>query len=51
MCLKIIGGRIDKIFIIFEAFGGDGGFATNKDEEKGLELLFAQCNKLTGLRR
>ena len=38
--LEISSGSRDKVFVTFEAFGGDGGFATDQVEKKrGLELL------------
>jgi len=30
MRLKIISSSLDKVFVTFEAFGGDGGFATDQ---------------------
>jgi hypothetical protein len=38
MSLEIIGGSLNKLSINLEAFGRDGGFATDQ-EKKRLELL------------
>jgi hypothetical protein len=34
MRLKIISSSLDKVFVTFEAFGGDGGFATDQVGKK-----------------
>jgi len=46
MSLEISSGGLDKVFVTFKTFGGDGGFATNQVKKKGLELLcHAQDNR------
>jgi hypothetical protein len=45
MSLEISSGSLDKVFVTFEAFSGDGGFTTDQ-VKKGLELhCHAQDNR------
>ena len=37
--LEISSSGLDKVFVTFEAFGGDGCFATDQVKKKWLELL------------
>jgi hypothetical protein len=52
MILKIISGSFYKLSVSFEAFGGDGGFATDQDKKRVKAVLACTgIQRLTGLHR